>query len=175
MRKTAEERFWEKVDKNGPTSPHMDTQCWLWLGSHNKKTGHGFFNWNGRAGNVHRYAWELRNNMSIPYGMQVNHECDNGRCVNSAHLYLGTQADNMADKVARGRQAKGDTHISRTMPHRVPRGERHGNTKLNTQMVLNMRREYAAGELSQNQLAEKYSIRQSSVWAILHRKTWSHV
>lgn len=59
-----------------------------------------------RFTSAHRFAWELTNG-PIPDGMNVLHACDNRACCNPAHLFLGTQKDNMIDMHAKGRGAKG--------------------------------------------------------------------
>jgi hypothetical protein len=91
-------RFWEKVDRRG----FFD--CWPWLGVRDHK-GYGQFSTGGRAGGMHgahRFAVQLTG-ATIPAGMFVLHHCDNPPCVNPAHLYVGTNADNMRDMWARGR------------------------------------------------------------------------
>ena len=83
--------FWSNVDKKGPND------CWNWILS-------GEIDKYGHVGNMssHRYSYQLHNG-SIPEGQCVRHTCDNKRCVNPAHLVLGTQKDNMRDMVERGR------------------------------------------------------------------------
>jgi len=108
--------------------------------------------------------------------MQVLHSCDVRLCVRNddvgtyavgalllprrGHLFLGTQADNMADMAAKGRKAG---------------GERNGLAKLTADQVRDMRRRYQSGGVSQPQLAREYGVHQATVWTILHRKTWAHV
>ncbi len=75
--------------------------CWLWSGPLNT-WGYGAFYSNGRTLSAHRAAWETANG-PVPDGLFVLHHCDRRMCCNPAHLYLGTQADNMRDKVVRGR------------------------------------------------------------------------
>lgn len=95
------ERFWRAVDKTGA--------CWNWTGSVNT-WGYGQIrDEDGKYTTAHRISYRLAHG-SIPPGQSVLHRCDNTRCVNPEHLFLGSQADNMADKTAKGRQAKGDQH-----------------------------------------------------------------
>jgi len=94
------ERFWQKVDKSG--------DCWLWTGYINP-SGYGQFQETSTLSErAHRTSWKLANG-PIPPGMFVCHHCDNPPCVNPAHLFIGTGNDNMADKVAKGRQARGES------------------------------------------------------------------
>lgn len=80
------------------------SQCWEWSGSRSR-FGYGSFN----GSLAHRVAWELFHG-PIPEGICVLHECDNPPCVNSSHLFLGTDADNAADKVQKGRHLFGQKH-----------------------------------------------------------------
>ena len=75
--------------------------CWIWQGTV-MSNGYGRF---GRGSYPHRYAWELFSGQTIPAKMQVNHHCDTPLCVRPDHLYLGTQLENMRDRLARGRYA----------------------------------------------------------------------
>lgn len=100
--KTPEQRFWEKVDKSG--------ECWLWTGAHLPPPRcYGKFKVSAAGGYAHRYSWLLHFG-DIPNGLEVCHTCDNGLCVNPAHLWLGTHADNMADRDTKGRTHRGPQH-----------------------------------------------------------------
>lgn len=96
------ERFWEKVALAEPD------QCWRWLGA--KVGGYGSFmvrslGYSKRVTDrAHRVAWRLARG-PIPPGMQILHKCDVRLCVNPEHLFLGTNADNVADRVRKGRSA----------------------------------------------------------------------
>jgi len=102
---TPEERFWLKVNKNGPNG------CWEWTGSKRDKTrGYGG-HWDGTKGvRAHRFAWELHHG-KVTTGLRVLHRCDNPGCVNPSHLFLGTDLANVQDRDEKGRQwHMKDTH-----------------------------------------------------------------
>lgn len=100
---TTEERF----DRD--YVPEPNSGCWIWVGSHLGPHSYGHICINYRTTLAHRYAYE-RFIGPIPPGLVVRHRCDTKSCVNPAHLVAGTQADNIADKVAKNRQAKGQRH-----------------------------------------------------------------
>lgn len=122
------ERFWPKVDKT-------DT-CWLWTAA-KINTGYGAINLGRGLGIAlaHRVAWSLTNG-PIPRDMYLCHTCDVRACVNPDHLFIGSQADNLADAARKGRMRKFD----------YPRGEAHSNTRITDAQVAEMRRRLATGE-----------------------------
>jgi hypothetical protein len=145
------ERFWLRVEKRGAD------ECWLFTG---KLTAGGY----GKIGDgscrhitAHRASYQV-NVGPIPEGMFVLHRCDVRRCVNPAHLYLGTHADNMRDMTERGRKY-------------ITHGERSSSAKLNEEQVKAMRARCAAGE-EQKALASEYGVSRALVCLIVNRKVW---
>jgi hypothetical protein len=162
MRGTLVERFWAKVDKSaGPGG------CWLWMASTNN-TGYGQTWKDGHKAKAHRIAWEFCLG-PIPTGMLVCHHCDNPICVNPAHLFLGTVADNARDMAAKGRSA------FQAHPERAPHGERHWGAKLTETQVGAIRSAYAEGGVTQQELSLRYGVNESAINEIIHRKAWKHV
>jgi hypothetical protein len=97
------DRFWSKVDKNGPTQPHMTTPCWVWT-AYRDRDGYGKFGLSGprRVVKASRVAWEIEIG-PILVGLMALHRCDNPPCVRADHLFLGTCADNLRDMADKGR------------------------------------------------------------------------
>lgn len=92
------DRFWEKVDKRGPDD------CWIWKGC--ITNGRGAFHLNGKDIRASRMSYEIHYNQA-PGDLCVCHACDNPMCVNPAHLWLGSQKDNVQDMLSKGRRPKG--------------------------------------------------------------------
>jgi hypothetical protein len=90
-----EKRFWRFVKK-------MRASCWLWAGGRQAQ-GYGAFGNGERVVYAHRFSWQLHNG-PIPKGLNVLHRCDVPPCVNPKHLFIGTHADNMRDKIKKSRQ-----------------------------------------------------------------------
>ena len=92
-------RFWSRVDKSGG-----ETACWIWRGA-TGRADYGVISVAGRGYVlVHRLSYELTSG-PIPKGLCICHHCDTPLCVNPAHLFLGTHADNMHDRDRKGRTA----------------------------------------------------------------------
>lgn len=154
-------RFWSRVNKDGATQPHMTTPCWEWTGTKNSD-GYGNFGTRRGDGSIlttgcHRASWQFVNG-EISAGLGVLHRCDNRACVNPAHLFLGTHAENMADRQAKGRAP--NVH-----------GDRNPRAKATWEQVVAIRERAAAGE-SPMALAKCYGIPRPTVYHIINRRTW---
>ncbi len=159
MDKKDADRFWDKV------MPDSGTECWEWIAC-TDDDGYGRFNLNRIMVQAHRVSWTEFNG-PIPAGLCVLHDCDNPPCVNPVHLFLGTQADNSADMVAKGRQGE--------RPGPGLRGSDHPRAKLIESEVLEIRRLYVIGDVTRQQLADRYGVRSCAISALLRRKTWKHI
>ncbi len=106
--------FWKKV-KISKSNFYNKVPCWEWTGGLTE--GYGMIRFNYENFYAHRISWIIENG-EIPDNLLILHKCDNRLCVNPKHLFLGTIADNMKDKVKKGRQARGETHGSHTHPER---------------------------------------------------------
>lgn len=148
-------RFWRRVDRRGPD------ECWEWTGTKNAD-GYGQMYAFGRVSGAHRVSWRLHN--SDPGVMHVLHSCDNPGCVNPAHLRLGTNRDNVNDKMARGRHPRG-------ADHRVNVGESNGEARLTADQVLAIREDARFHK----EIAAEYRISRAEVGLIKRHRTWTHV
>lgn len=154
-----ENRFWPHVDKRGPDD------CWEWVNGSfyrhptNGTDTYGCISFNGKRQGAHRASWYLHHG-EIPEGMQVLHTCDNTKCVNPKHLFLGTHQDNMNDKAAKGRSGP-----------RPIRGERHGRHKLTEGDVREIIRERRA-RVPRKVVADKYGVCEGTIAHIDSGKIW---
>lgn len=145
-------RFNASIDK----SPN-EKGCWIWTAS-KLKAGYGKIRNHYKHLLAHRVSYQI-NNGEIPPGMFVCHSCDNPSCVNPAHLFLGSRADNEADKVAKGRQIK---------------GESHHKSKLNDSEVLEIRKRIKDGETCRG-IAKIYNVDFTLISLIGRGKIWKHL
>ena len=152
--RTLHERFWDGVIKN-------ETGCWLW--SFGKTgAGYGVIADKRKTVLVHRLSWEIHNEKKIPKGIFVCHTCDIRACVRPDHLFLGTPAENMADKMKKGR-AKG-----------ARLGVAHANAKLDNNKVCEIRAALTEG-IKQRSIALKYSVSPATIQDIKNNKCWRHI
>lgn len=148
-RGTTEERFQKYVDYSNPNG------CWLWTGAV-RQSGYGQFAVAHRKSVMpHRFAYEAAHG-PIPLGMVVMHSCDTPLCVNTAHLSLGTPADNKTDCVKKRRHTHGVTHWK---------------AKLTEHDVRTIR----AASASYSDLATRFGVDKSTIGFIRSGRTWRHL
>lgn len=163
---TPEARFWAKVDKRGPD------ECWEWKAHRQKLLGYGQFGMD-RGGPrwdtvlAHRIAWELSNG-PIPEDLIVCHSCDNPPCCNPGHLFLGTYRDNIQDAMSKGRMRE-IPRFSRA------RGEQVKTSRLSASDVLLIRQMYETSGVSQEKLAARFGVGQTTISRVVLRKVWTHI
>jgi len=145
--KTPLERFEEKYEINSDG-------CWIWIASISKD-GYGKFFANKKHIRAHRFAYEHFIE-SIPDGMYVCHTCDETKCVNPDHLFLGTPADNLADMVAKRRSLY---------------GEKNPNVKLTDDVISDILKD----KRNLTEIAKDYGVTGRTIGFIKQRKTWAHI
>ena len=124
-----EERFWEKVN-----IPHGGFGCWMWDAADGGSSPYGVILRNGRPDKAHRVSWVLCHKSEVPEGMLVCHHCDNPKCVNPSHLFLGTAKDNADDMMRKGRGRSVNW-----------RGEEHPRTRLSEDDVRSIKSQLCDG------------------------------
>lgn len=147
----------ERFDEKWRVEPNSG--CWLWTHRRNP-AGYGEIGVDKKKQLAHRVSWELHHG-PIPAGFCVLHRCDSPPCVNYKHLFLGTHQDNVADKVAKSRQARN-------------KGEDGGNAKLSESDVVETRRLVAAGA-SRGVVAVAFGVTRTHVSYISSGRTWAHL
>ena len=169
------------------TTPNETTGCWEWKlsteSAPNLPYGRCYFGKRYRP--AHRVVWELARG-PIPPGMMVCHKCDNPRCCNPVHLFLGTAQDNATDRDAKNRTAKGDrngarlhrekwakgdAHWTRKRPASVLRGERSGRAKLDEPSVQAIRELRKSGATLQS-LATEFGVGTSTISRVVRGLSW---
>lgn len=145
-------RFWPKVAKGDG--------CWTWIAGTNR-AGYGIIKFRGMGFQAHRFSWLVAHG-EIPPGLCVLHRCDNPPCVNPAHLFLGTKADNAHDKVLKQRQAR-------------VAGESNPRAILSEDDVIQLRKITDAGGKMRDLKSAFPSIKQCTLYAAAHRTNWRHI
>lgn len=175
--------FWSRVDRS-----RGEDACWPWTGPTAHEYGRCW--WIGRCAGAHRVAYELCIG-PIPtgpgyHGICILHRCDNPKCCNPSHLFLGSHLDNMRDKIAKGRQSqrlfvvpassrqRGDDHWSRTSPEFLAVGSANGNAKLDDQAVISMRRARTTGETFRS-IARRFGVSCPTAQDAISGRTWKHL
>ena len=155
---TTAQRFLMRIEK-------VESGCWHWTGSIIEKTGYGQFRMDGRPMVASRASWiifkgEIPKDDSAHGTQHVLHSCDNPKCVNPDHLFLGNNQKNVDDKLQKGRHRYG-----------ISIGKSNTNSKLDEAKVRYIRE----SSKTQQELAEEFGMSQASIWAVIARRTWKHI
>ncbi len=142
--------FDEQIDKS--------QDCWIWTSSVNKD-GYGKYTVGGKTFRAHKFAWE-RASGPVPDGKVLMHFCDQPRCCKPAHMSVATHAENMTDKVNKGRQAK---------------GECVGSAKLSDEIVLRIRAEYVFRKVTYKDLSIRYGVSKDCIQKAVRSINWKHL
>jgi len=145
---STKKRFYAKIDKSD--------NCWEWTARKDWQ-GYGQFRANGRQERAHRVSYEIHIGKIAPK-LLVCHSCDNPGCVNPEHLWTGTHAENIADKMKKGRNRLGED---------VPQS-------VLTETQVKAIRELS-GTASQQAIANMFDVNQTTISRILRRKYWTHI
>lgn len=153
-------------------------QCWNWQLAP-RRFGYGGFKIGGRNGLnylAHRVSFFILTG-SLEKEICVLHKCDNTKCVNPNHLFVGTKTDNNKDRHSKGRSggASGDKNGSRIYPDRMTRGINHPSAKLNDNQVGLIRRSYPDSGESMQAIADRFGVSKKTVLNVIHGKIWKHV
>lgn len=150
-------RFWMNL---GPRS--AATGCREWTG-HRHRQGYGILGVGGKLKKAHRVAWEIAHG-PIPVGLCVLHACDNPPCAEVEHLWLGTQAENIADMNAKGRQRS----VQRF-------GSRNPMARLTKEHVLEIRRLRKEVGVTFVVLGKMFGVSPMTALRAAKGASWSHV
>jgi len=138
--------------------PEPNSGCWLWTGGWTD-LDYGVVPRIDGERVAHRISWRLHRG-PIPDGMKVLHRCDVRACANPDHLFLGTQMDNIADMVAKGRHRGAPQH-----------GESNAMSKLTERQVIEIRDLHSRG-ISQHRIAQRYGVAVMTINRAVRRHTW---
>lgn len=148
-------RFWSKVDRSG--------DCWRWKGA-SGNSGYGRFKINGKLYSTHRVAYEISRGC-VGADLWVLHRCDNRKCVNPGHLFLGTRSDNMRDASQKGRlpQQRNPDNFALSNHSR----------KLSEAQVIEIKQQLVnARRGDQARLARQYGVTPGTIHQILKGKSY---
>lgn len=158
------DRIKNRIEKN---TKKTET-CWIWTGAWQGQDAKGFKKYGsislcGHLQATHRIAYILKHGR-IKNGLHVLHKCDNRFCINTDHLFLGTNNDNVQDKILKKRHAF---------------GEKSGRAKLTKEQVIEIRNAVLSKKknslFTAQMLAEKYGVCRRQIFSIRWRQTWKHI
>lgn len=179
-------------------------ECWVWNELSVTENGYGLIWIKGGYYVAHRVAYYLHYGVN-PMDLNVCHKCDNPKCNNPHHLFLGTHLDNNQDCAKKNRTAKGNkngmhtkkesratgkrngkytkpentprgrNHYHYLRPELTPRGEKSGTAKLNNSKIIDIRISYFNGGVTLKELGIKYNVHLGTISKIVNNKIWTHL
>lgn len=154
----------------------VNTGCWEYPGAFIDKNGRHFYPtihipFTKLACSVHRVSYTVLVT-DIPKGKWVLHKCDNTRCVNPDHLYIGTYRDNTRDMVLRGR-GNGGPRFWKSTPKINHSGIHNGRAKLTEKQIMDIRKKYKSGKVSCRYLGRKYGVHNGTISKIVRKLSWT--
>lgn len=162
MKKTPRNGFLRLLSKRERTLLLMRAgeggDCWEWLGGHNSE-GYAIFAFERKRVTASRAVWCIANDCEWPDGKIAMHSCDNPGCVNPSHIKPATDAENMIDRSAKGRQAH---------------GAGHGGAKLTDEAVREARALRLTG-MSYERIAKRYGVSKKTAMCAVNGETWKHI
>lgn len=167
VKRSLVDRFWDKVNKNGPIPPNQPALgvCWVWIAAKDP-FGYGVIlvrpkNRSRYTERAHRISAHLHG-LTILEGECVLHKCDVPSCINPDHLFIGTKKDNNLDRMKKERS-------------NPTRGEESGRVKLTEENVLKIRQLFATGKYQKVDLAKQFNISASQIKHLTNGTSWTHV
>lgn len=152
IKEDPEVRFFKKVKKTD--------YCWFWQGAKHSYKGYGSFYNGNKIVKAHRFSYEHFVGQ-VPENYCVLHTCDNPSCVRPDHLFIGTNKDNVADKMSKNRH---------------PRGQSCVNAKLSDDEVIEIKKAQQFYYWGQNSdLAHFYKVSNRTISQIKMGKLWAHI
>jgi hypothetical protein len=133
----------------------------VWQSSTDGKLGYGKITINNITHYAHRLSWEDANETRVPDGLVVMHTCDNPSCIEPSHLVIGTQKDNVADQIAKGRHVRGW-------------GQTHALSKLTDTQAQEIRDRFNRGGITKAALAREYELSATGVWRVITGRSYNH-
>jgi len=140
-----------------------ETGCWEWQGKLGP-FGYGGFSIGGKTTTAHRAGWRLFKG-DVPKNIEVCHKCDNPKCVNPDHMFLGTHEENMKDAWQKERFAN----------RRILRGEGIGTSKLTDYDVLEIRRLRSGEGKTMEEIAIMFDVTKGTIWKVISGRSWRHI